>query len=304
MIYTLTLNPALDYTMQVPALRHDDINRSQGESLAGGGKGVNVSILLTRLGVPNTALGFAGGFTGRQLAQQLARQGVACDFTPIAGQTRINVKIASQTEWDFNARGPVVSQTEWAALLARLDRLGPGDDLVLSGSAPAGLGADAYAQILARLAPRQVRCTVDAAGELLTRALPYRPFLIKPNHHELGDLFGGLAQTDEQVAHYAARLQAMGARNVLVSRGEKGALLLDETGARHTVGVAPGKTVSTVGCGDSMVAGFLAGWNQTGDYAHALRLGAACGCATAYVQGLAGAKDVERALTFFAPTGE
>lgn len=291
MIYTVTVNPALDYVMHVDALRFDDINRTTGESLFYGGKGINVSVVLTRLGVETCALGFLAGFTGRQLEDMLLAEGVACDFHYLTeGYTRINVKIKAGTELDINARGPAASPADVAALVARTRRLGPKDFLVLAGSIPSTLPDDLYETLLAEVEGSGARFVVDATGELLRRVLKFRPFLVKPNHHELGDLFGVSTETDGEIETYARRLQEMGARNVLVSRASKGALLVDETGGVHTIGVAKGKLVNSVGCGDSMVAGFLAGYVQTGDYAHALRLGSACGGATAFSEGL-GTKD-------------
>jgi 1-phosphofructokinase len=295
MIYTVTLNPALDYVMQVGTLRYDDINRSKDETLYYGGKGINVSVVLSRLGIENRALGFAAGFTGKQLDEMLRADGIDTDFIYLAeGITRINVKIKADTELDINAVGPSVNEAEVETLLRKLDEVGSGDYLVLAGSVPKTLPEDIYERILQRLAGKDVRFIVDATGDLLLKVLKYKPFLVKPNHHELGDLFGVETKTDEAIEHYAKELQKMGAVNVLVSRSKDGAMLIDENGGVSKIGNAKGTLVNSVGCGDSMVAGFTAGCIEKGDYAYALRLGAACGNATAFSQGLAEKEDVER----------
>ena len=295
MIYTVTLNPALDYVMRVGTLRYDDINRSKSETIYYGGKGINVSVVLSRLGVENIALGFVAGFTGDALESMLQADNIRCDFNHLAsGLTRVNVKIKADTELDINANGPDVSEAEIAALLKKLEGIGEGDYLILAGAVPKNLPDDIYERILASLADKGVRFVVDATGDLLLKVLKYKPFLVKPNHHELGDLFGVTTKTDEEIEIYAKKLQQMGAVNVLVSRGGDGATLIDETGAVHTLSNAKGTLVNSVGCGDSMVAGFVAGCLQQGDYAHALRLGAACGNATAFSEGLAERADIDR----------
>ncbi len=296
MIYTVTLNPALDYVMHTGALRTDDINRSVSESLTYGGKGINVSVILSRLGIAGKALGFIGGFTGEYLKKMLCEEGICCDFCEIAGNTRINVKIKAETELDINAQGPAVSDAEIESLLAKIDAVCDGDYLVLAGSIPKNLPADIYETILQRLHKKQVRFVIDATGDLLLHTLRYHPFLIKPNHHELGDLFGVQTDQEETVAHYAAKLQEMGAQNVLVSRSKDGAFLLDAQGKRHSAGAPAGKLINSVGSGDSMVAGFLAGFLQNGDYHAALRLGIACGTATAFSERLATADKIHAIL--------
>ena len=288
MIYTMTLNPALDYVMRVEKLRRDDINRSSSEALYCGGKGINVSTVLNRLGLKNRALGFVAGFTGDQIIRMLSDEGIEADFVKAArGLTRINVKIKAETELDINARGPEISEKEIGQLFEKLDSVGAGDVLVLAGAPPKNLPADIYEKMMQRLNGKGVRFVVDAEGELLLRSLKYRPFLIKPNHHELGDLFGTVVKEEDEIVFYAKKLQEQGAVNVLVSRGGDGAVLLDEKKEVHRVGVVPGKVLNTVGSGDSMVAGFLAGYLQSASYAFALRLGAACGNATACSEGLA-----------------
>lgn len=296
MIYTLTLNPALDYVMQVKNLRFDDINRSYFEDIHFGGKGINVSVILKRLGVSNKAMGFIAGFTGEQLEKLLNDEGVVCEFSKLSrGNTRINVKIKSDTELDINARGPEIDETEIDGLVDKMQKIKSGDYLVLAGSIPENLPSDIYERILSRLDNKGINFVADTTGDMLFNVLKHKPFLIKPNHHELGDLFGVKIQSDEDVVKYAKKLQESGAKNVLVSKGSKGATLLDENGVVTNVGIVEGKVVNTVGSGDSMVAGFLAGFIDTGDYKHALRLGAACGNATAFCESLAQPCDIQSA---------
>ena len=294
MIYTVTLNPALDYVMKVGNIRYDDINRSESEEIYYGGKGINVSVILTRLGVENKALGFVGGFTGEKLYEMLKKDGIDCDFNILKnGYTRINVKIKAQTELDVNAQGPAIDEEDIALLLEKLDGIKQGDFLVLAGSIPNTLPDDIYERILSRLDGRGINFVVDATGDLLKNVLKYKPFLIKPNHHELGDLFGVEAKSEQDIVLYAKKLQEMGARNVLVSRAKDGATLIDEQGNVTTFENVEGELVNSVGCGDSMVGGFLAGWIEKGDYSYALKLGAACGNATAFSQELATADEIK-----------
>lgn len=297
MVYTITLNPALDYVMHVDRLRYDDINRTTQEELYFGGKGINVSAILTRLGVPNRALGFVAGFTGQKLEEMLADEGIACDFHHLPnGATRINVKIKAETELDINANGPDVAESEIHALLAKLDKVEAGDYVVLAGSIPQNFPDDMYERILKRLDGKGVRFVVDATGSLLTNVLKYKPFFVKPNHHELGDMFGVTTETDDEIITYAGKLREQGAKNVLVSRAGDGAILVDETGKVHKIGTAKGTLVNSVGCGDSMVGGFLAGYLEKADYAYALKLGSACGSATAFSPGLATKEEIESVL--------
>ena len=294
MIYTVTLNPALDYVMKVGNIRFDDINRSESEEIYYGGKGINVSVILTRLGVENKALGFVGGFTGEKLYEMLKKDGIDCDFNILKnGYTRINVKIKAQTELDVNAQGPAIDEEDIALLLEKLDGIKQGDFLVLAGSIPNTLPDDIYERILSRLDGRGINFVVDATGDLLKNVLKYKPFLIKPNHHELGDLFKVEAKSEQDIVFYAKKLQEMGARNVLVSRAKDGATLIDEQKNVTTFGNVEGELVNSVGCGDSMVGGFLAGWIEKGDYSYALKLGAACGNATAFSQELATAEEIK-----------
>lgn len=295
MVYTVTLNPALDYVMKLKALRTDDINRTDGEEIYYGGKGINVSVILTQLGIPNTALGFLGGFTGKKLEEMLKNDNVSCDFNYLKnGDTRINVKIKADKEIDLNACGPEITKEDMQSFLKKLDGIKSGDYLILAGSIPNTLPDDIYEQILERVGDRNINCVVDATGDLLKNVLKYRPFLIKPNHHELGDLFSVQIKSDDDIVKYSKKLQEMGAKNVLVSMAKDGAMLTDENGCVHKIGNAKGKLINSVGCGDSMVAGFTAGYIKTADYSYALRLGSACGNATAFSEKLATREEIER----------
>lgn len=294
MVYTVTLNPALDYVMKLNNLRTDDINRTDGEEIYYGGKGINVSVILTQLDIPNTALGFLGGFTGKKLEEMLKSDGISCDFNYLkSGDTRINVKIKADKEIDLNACGPEITQEDMQSFLKKLDGIRDGDYLILAGSIPKTLPDDIYERMLERVSDRKVNCVVDATGDLLKNVLKYKPFLIKPNHHELGDLFSVEIKSDEDIVKYSKKLQEMGAKNVLVSMAKDGAMLTDENGNVHKIGNAKGKLVNSVGCGDSMVAGFTAGYIRTADYSYALRLGSACGNATAFSEKLATREEIE-----------
>ena len=300
MIYTVTFNPALDYVVWMDQLCPGQINRTASEEIQCGGKGINVSTVLTALGVENIALGFLAGFTGRALEEGLRSQGIRTDFIWLPeGLTRINVKVKGGAETEINGQGPAVGPVALRALQDKLNRLEAGDFLVISGSVPAALSHDVYEQILARLEDRGIQFVVDTTRDLLCSALPYHPFLIKPNSLELGELFGRTLENDEDIRACAMELQAKGARNVLVSMAGNGSLLLDERGGCHRLGVPKGTVRNSVGAGDSMVAGFLAGWLETGDYAYAQRLGAAAGSATAFSEGLATKEQVMALLHTF-----
>jgi 1-phosphofructokinase len=295
MIYTLNLNPALDYAVYLPAFTEGKTNRSAREQLDFGGKGINVSYILHQLGVPAVALGFIAGFTGEALRAMLENEGIPCEFIALErGMTRINVKIKSDKESEINAQGPDIPPEALEKLYDRLDRLGAGDTLLLAGSVPASLPRDIYESILARLDGKGVRYAVDAEGQLLLNVLKYRPYLIKPNRAELCGLVGRELTDDADVECAARELQSLGAQNVLVSLGGQGALLLDEQGEVHRAPAVGGKPVNTVGAGDSMVAGFLSGAPLGYDYA--LRLGLAAGGATATSPKLATKKEIEALL--------
>ena len=298
MIYTETFNPSLDYVVQVDDFAVGEINRTRTESIYPGGKGINVSLVLQNLGLPSVALGFTAGFSGAEIERLLQEAGCHCDFIAVKeGYSRINTKIISGAETALNGQGPQLSEAELAALFNKLRRLTQDDVLVLAGSIPASLPDNIYEQILELLQPVGTRVVVDATGDLLLKVLKYRPFLIKPNHEELGEFFGrGPLLTEEEILAAAQRLQQQGARNVLVSRGANGALLLDENGKLHKQASPKGTLVNSVGAGDSMVAGFLAGYLQTQDYDAALRLGVAAGSASAFKAWLATREDVEKIL--------
>ena len=298
MIYTVTFNPSLDYVVQVDDFAVGEINRTRTESIYPGGKGINVSLVLQNLGLPSVALGFTAGFSGAEIERLLQEADCRCDFIAVkAGYSRINTKIISGAETALNGQGPQLSEAELAALFNKLRRLTQDDVLVLAGSIPASLPDNIYEQILELLQPVGTRVVVDATGDLLLKVLKYRPFLIKPNHEELGEFFGrGPLLTEEEILAAAQRLQQQGARNVLVSRGANGALLLDENGKMHKQASPKGTLVNSVGAGDSMVAGFLAGYLQTQDYDAALRLGVAAGSASAFKAWLATREDVEKIL--------
>ena len=278
-------------------LQADAVNRAAGEEYVLGGKGVNVSGVLAELGCPSVALGFVAGATGVWLEQGLAARGLRTDFIHLpAGMTRINLKLKDGRETEINGAGPTVPPEAVEALLRKLDALQSGDVLVLAGSLPAGLPADTYETMLARLEGRGVQTVVDASGPLLEQALRCRPFLCKPNREELAQAVGRAVNTEAETEQAARELQARGARNVLVSCGGDGALLLEESGAVHCAAAPRGTVVNSVGAGDSMLAGFVAGWLQSGSFASALRLGIACGSATAFSLGLAGRSQIDALL--------
>ena len=299
MIYTVTFNPAIDYVVRLDReLRVGDVNRASGEDCVLGGKGINVSGVLAQLGCESVALGFVAGETGAWLERGLAAQGLKTDFVRLAqGMTRINVKIKAGQETELNGAGPDIPEDAMRALEEKLDRLQQDDILVLAGSIPASLEQTTYERILARLEGRGVRAVVDATRDLLVNVLRYRPFLIKPNNHELSEITGVKLTTDREIAAAAKMMQDKGARNVLVSMAGDGALLLDEQGAVHRIGCPKGKVVNSVGAGDSMVAGFVAGYQQSGgDYEAALRLCTARGRAPAVCLGLGTKADIDKLL--------
>ena len=298
MIYTVTFNPAIDYIVRLDTpLEVGEVNRAKGEDCVLGGKGINVSGVLAELGTKSVALGFVAGETGAWLERGLAAQGIETDFIHLEkGMTRINVKIKAGQETELNGAGPDIPESAMEALEQKLDKLKEGDVLILAGSIPASLSQTTYERLLARLEGKGIRAVVDATRDLLVNVLQYHPFLIKPNNHELGEIVGKVLKSDEEIVAAAKTLQEKGARNVLVSMAGDGALLLDEQGEVHRIGTPKGKVVNSVGAGDSMVAGFVAGYLQSGDYTTALRLGTACGSATAFSLGLAKKADIETLL--------
>ena len=289
MIYTVTFNPAIDYIVRMDKpLDPGMTNRSTSEDCYFGGKGINVSTILKNLDIENTALGFAAGFTGEAIVESVKSKGIIADFIMLnEGISRINVKIKSGEETEINAQGPYISEDALNELLEKLNKLAKGDVLILAGSIPNSLPNNVYEIILERLQDREIMFVVDATGDLLKNVLKYRPFLIKPNNHELGEIFGKVLKTDEELFEYAGKLQEMGARNVLISMAGDGSLLITENGERFRRGVPKGTVKNSVGAGDSMVAGFIAGYMKTGDYGTALKLGTAAGSATAFSEDLA-----------------
>ena len=296
MVYTVTFNPAVDYIVHTKELRSGATNRSDSEEIYFGGKGINVSIVLSELGVKSKALGFVAGFTGAAIEQGVSEKGIDADFVHLSGGfSRINVKIKSGEETELNGQGPKIPDEAVQQLFAKLDELQDGDTLVLAGSIPSSLPSDIYERILARLSGRKIRTVVDATKDLLVKVLKYQPFLIKPNNFELGEIFGVELHTTDEIVKYAEKLHEMGARNVLVSMAGDGAVLLDETGKTHVCGVCRGTVKNSVGAGDSMVAGFIAGCEKAG-YEYALKLGTAAGGATAFSEGLATKEKINELL--------
>ena len=297
MIYTVTFNPAIDYVVHFDHLRPGEINRNESEEFQFGGKGINVSNVLRTLGFDTVALGFVAGFIGEGFEKGLAEMGLKTDLIHVKeGMTRINVKVKAAEETEINGIGPVITEADMEKLFEKLDAIGPEDVLVLSGSIPKCLPGDTYERIMARLDGRGIPIAVDATKDLLVNVLKYHPFLIKPNNHELGEIFGKVLKTDEEIADCARKLQDMGGRNILVSMAGAGALLLDENGQVHRIGCPKGKVLNSVGAGDSMVAGFLAGWLEKQDYGYALKLGTATGSATAFSIGLAEKPLIDKLL--------
>ena len=293
MIYTVTFNPSLDYVVQVEHFQGDAVNRTSEEHVYPGGKGNNVAVIVSNLGMKSRALGFKAGFTGAAMEQMLQEFGCDTDFIALEeGVTRINVKVKSDDEFEINGQGPRIPDEMIRQLYEKLDALESGDVLVLSGSIPNTLPDDMYERIMERLAGTGVRISVDATKDLLMNVLKYHPFLIKPNNHELGEMFGVTLESDDEIAEYARKLQEMGARNVLVSMAGDGAILVTEDGSVLKQLPPAGEVVNSVGAGDSMVAGFLAGYLKTGSYEEALKLGTAAGSATAFTSWLADAGTV------------
>lgn len=297
MIYTVTFNPALDYVIAVNHFTPGTVNRTVRERIFCGGKGINVSALLANLGYESTALGFVAGFTGEEIERGVKKLGFHSDFIKVErGMSRINVKLKSDQESEINGMGPEITKEDVEKLFHKLSHLENGDVLALSGSIPSTIQNDIYERIMEILDGKGVRIAVDAEKELLLNVLPYRPFLIKPNNHELGQMFGVQLESEQEIAAYARKLQERGAVNVLVSMAGDGAILIAEDGKVYRQGVARGTVRNSVGAGDSMVAGFLAGYLEKGDYGYALKLGTACGGATAFSDGIGTKEDIFRLL--------
>lgn len=296
MVYTVTFNPAIDYVIHIGEMRLGATNRSSREEMYFGGKGINVSIVLRELGVISKALGFTAGFTGEAIEKGLADMGIDTDFVHLEkGNSRINVKIKSGEETEVNGQGPDIDDKAMAVLFEKLESLADNDILILAGSIPSSLPSDIYERILERISGKNIRVVVDATKDLLLNVLKYKPYLVKPNNHELGEMFGINLETDQEIETYARKLQDMGAVNVLVSMAGNGAILMDEFGKVHRCGVCRGTVKNSVGAGDSMVAGFTAGALK-GDYEYALKLGTAAGGATAFSDGLATREKISELL--------
>lgn len=294
MVYTVTLNPSLDYIVTVDEFKLGMTNRTSSELMLPGGKGINVSIVLQNLGVENTALGFLAGFTGEQIEAMLKELEVKSDFIRISeGMSRINLKLKNIDGTEINGAGPKISQEDLEKLMKQMDHLQPGDILVLAGSIPSSLSPEMYQKILERLKKKEILSVVDATGSLLKNVLSYRPFLVKPNQHELGDLYGVVLSEKEEVVPYAKKLQEAGARNVLVSMGGKGAVLAAEDGKVYEADAPKGILRNSVGAGDSMVAGFLSGWLKYQSYEEAFRYGVGAGSASAFSDNLATKEEIE-----------
>lgn len=295
MIYTVTFNPSLDYVVSVNDFELGKTNRTSEETIFPGGKGINVSLVLGNLGMENTALGFLAGFVGREIEKKVSECGIHAEFIHLPdGNSRINVKLKNIDGTEINGMGPHIPEHKLAALRARIERLQAGDVLVLAGSIPNSIPDSIYSELLEQVAEKKVLCIVDATKDLLLEALKYHPFLIKPNNHELGEIFGVTLQTRQEVVPYAKKLQEMGAVNVLVSMSGQGAVLVDAEGKVHESPAPEGKLVNAVGAGDSMVAGFLAGWLASKEYHHAFLMGLSAGSASAFSENLATGEEVER----------
>lgn len=294
MIYTVTFNPSLDYIVRLDSFNAGEINRTTYDQILAGGKGINVSIVLKNLGHQNTALGFVAGFTGQEIIHQLEGFGCKSDFIQLLkGNSRINVKIKAQKETELNGQGPHIDQISQQKLFNQLSQLSEGDTLVLAGSIPVTLPDDIYERIMKQLQDKGIKIVVDATKQLLMNVLKYHPFLIKPNNHELGEMFGVTLKTQDEIVTYAKKLQEMGARNVLISMAGDGAMLITEDGATYHSPAPKGTLVNSVGAGDSMVAGFISGLTETGSLEEAFYWGVATGSASAFSEQLATRQEAE-----------
>ena len=297
MIYTITFNPAVDLVIQVPNCQLGTLNRSMSEEYVAGGKGINISVVLKRLGVDNIATGFLGGFTGKFIEEFLEKEGVITHFISVDGTTRINVKVKGEVETEINAAGPTVDAEKFQRLMNYFKEvLQEGDVVFLAGNAASGLDESSYVEIAKLCHARGVKLVLDTTKESLLACLPYQPFMIKPNQQELEELFGVNIQTQDEIVHYALQLQKKGACNVLVSCGGDGAFLVSETGQVFTSNIPKGTLVNSVGAGDSMLAGFMAKYIETNDFRKSLKLGAASGSATAFSVGITTRELIEELI--------
>jgi len=299
LIYTVTFNPSIDYIVSMDNFSLGKTNRTTTEKMFPGGKGINVSTVLTNLGIPNTALGFLAGFTGYEIERLSKERGILCNFIKLPeGSNRINVKLKDYDGTEINGAGPIVSSDKLQELMDQFQKLNSADTLVLAGSIPSTMPSDIYQQIMEKLQSKNIKIVVDATGDLLLKCLPFHPFLIKPNKHELEEIFGVNIRTNSNVIHYARLLQEHGARNVMVSLSGEGAVFISETDEVFEVDVPPGTLVNAVGAGDSMIAGFLAGWETSHNYEKAFRMAVAAGSASAYSEELATRNDIEFLLSY------
>ena len=300
MIYTVTLNPSIDYIVRMDEIIMGITNRTTSEEYYYGGKGINVSCVLAELDINSTALGFVAGFTGDAIDKGISNNHITTDFIRLRnGVSRINVKIKAGEETEINGQGPNIEKDELDALMQKLDNIRDGDTLILAGSIPNTLPDDTYERMLEKVQHKDIRIVVDATKKLLVNSLKYGPFLIKPNRQELSEIFDVEVKTKDDTIKYAKELQKMGARNVLISLGGDGAMLVDENGNIHEAGVIDQPVINTVGSGDSMVAGFVAGYEKTKSYPYALTLGSVCGNATAFLPGLATKEKINELLAIF-----
>lgn len=293
MIYTVSFNPSLDYIVSMNGFELGKTNRTTKEQMLAGGKGINVSTVLSNLGIENVALGFIAGFTGQELKRMAAEQGLHTDFIELSqGVTRINVKLKDYDGTEVNGMGPDITSEAVECMMNQLRKLENGDVLVLAGSIPTSMSNTIYRDIMEELTPKGICFVVDATKNLLLNVLEFHPFLIKPNNYELGEFFGVELLTRESVIPYAKKLQEMGARNVLVSMAGEGAVLVAETGQVYMLSAPKGELVNAVGAGDSMVAGFLAGWEERRNYEYAFKMGVAAGSASAFSELLATKEEI------------
>ena len=295
MVYTITFNPALDYVVKVKDYKEGKVNRSFDEKLLPGGKGINVSQVLSNLGIENTALGFVAGFTGSEIERLLEEKGVKCDFIRLQeGNSRINVKLKAEKETEINATGPKITEKDVERLFKKLEKLKNGDFLVLAGSIPKGIDSKIYSRIMEKC--RNINVIVDAEKELLKEVLPLKPFMVKPNHIELGEMFDAVINTSDDAIKYAQKLIEMGAENVLVSMAEKGGVFVNKEKSFY-IEAPEGKLVNSTGAGDSAVAGFLAGYIETKDFEKAFKMGICAGSASAFSENLATKEAIIKLLT-------
>lgn len=296
MIYTVTLNPSIDYFIELDDFEVGGLNRIKTERKRPGGKGINVSAVLQNVGLDSVALGFIGGFTGKFIIDSLTEKNIKTDFVNVEGDTRINVKLHSTIETEINGAGPNITTFKLEQLVEKINQLQKGDVLVLAGSIPSSLPSTLYQQITMKLQDKEVKVVVDATKDLLVEVLPYKPFLIKPNHHELGEIFGVEINNAEEAIPYGKKLIEMGAQHVIVSMADKGSLLFVNEKVYYA-SIPEGKLVNSVGAGDSVVAGFIASYLKTQDVIKAFRFGATAGSATAYSEGLATAEKINELIS-------